>query len=82
MNRDLHPKYYPGLMCPKPKALVDTYMLPRKPPALYHEYRSPLMVPVYSCDGWIDYSLPLSRYPPSDGYDSSIKYNPCQYVRR
>ncbi len=60
MDRHLHKKYNP--QCPRQAAIVDQYMWKDKDTTYYKCYNG-ISHPIYDCKGWINYSLPLEKYP-------------------
>lgn len=61
MDRAYHKKYIPR--CPRQAAIVDQYMWKDKDTNSYRCYNG-ISHPIYDCKGWVNYSLPLDKYPP------------------
>ena len=60
MDRDVTPSYFPK--CPRSIALVDQYLWPEKDTTAYKCYNG-ISHPIYGCDGKVNFSLPLEKYP-------------------
>jgi len=70
MDRHLHQKYYP--QSARHHALVDQYMFKTKDSNKYMAYNG-ISHPIYSCNGNINFTLPLEMYPPVDDVHPQIK---------
>lgn len=70
MDRNIYPKYYPK--CPRNIALVDQYSWTNKDTNDY-TCENGISHPIYDCNGWIQYSLPLDMYPPINDIHPQIK---------
>ena len=70
MDRHLHPKYYPK--CPRNIGLVDQYSWTDKDTNEY-TCQNGISHPIYDCNGWIQFSLPLDMYPPINDIHPQIK---------
>ncbi len=70
MLRNYHTKYFP--QAPRHIALVNQYSWPVKDTNKYMAYNG-ISHPIYSCNGNINYTLPLEMYPPVDDVHPQIK---------
>jgi hypothetical protein len=70
MDRHLHVPYFP--QCPRTQPLSSQYMWPEKDTNQYMCYNG-ISHPIYSCNGNINYTLPLEMYPPVDDVHPQIK---------
>lgn len=88
MLRNYHTKYFPE--APRNIALVDQYSWPVHDTNKYMAYNG-ISHAIYSCNGSINYTLPLEMYPPVDDVHPQIKMvrrmhlnqrgpNPVRYI--
>jgi len=70
MDRNLHVPYFP--QAPRHIAPVDQYFWETKDNNQYMAYNG-ISHPIYSCNGSINYTLPLEMYPPVDDVHPQIK---------
>jgi len=85
MDKHLHKKYVPT--CIRHAGLPDQYMWPQKDTTKYMCHNG-ISHPIYDCQGWINYSLPLELYPPVGKVHPQIsmvrrphlQYRPSEYV--
>ena len=60
MERNWSRKWIP--FCPTRYAQVDQYSFPEKDTTERHSFDG-LSHPIYSCNGWVSYTLPLGMWP-------------------
>lgn len=70
MDRHLHLPYFP--QAPRHIGLPDQYLWKHKDTNKYMAYNG-ISHPIYSCNGNINYTLPLEMYPPVDDVHPQIK---------
>jgi hypothetical protein len=70
MDRNLHPKYTPK--CPRNIPVVDQYSWDHKDTNDYM-CENGISHPIYDCNGWVQFSLPLELYPPRNDIHPQIK---------
>lgn len=69
MDRNLHPKYVPK--CPRNIGVVDQYSWEHKDTNDYM-CENGISHPIYDCNGWVQFSLPLELYPPVNSIHPQI----------
>lgn len=69
MDRNLHPKYIPK--CPRNIGVVDQYSWEHKDTNDYM-CENGISHPIYDCNGWVQFSLPLELYPPVNSIHPQI----------
>jgi hypothetical protein len=70
MSRDLHPRYVP--FCETRIAMVDQYSFDSKDSA-ERVCHNGISRPFYSCDGKINRTLPLDKYPKTNEFAPEVR---------